>query len=219
MAILAGLLAAVYASWSAILRASHTARNAAAETQRARVAVLTIEEALAAAQMSKVQSPLYAFVADTTEEYGYLSFVSRLPSSFARSGRFGELKIRRVELLVEPDRQGVPTLWLRQTPFLVQEDRDELENPLMLVRNVRMFHLEYWGANSPEWMEKWPWTNQLPQLVRFTLAAAAPGKKTVDRHSVISRVVMLPAAGWLGGSSGFTPPLLPGELPQPGVVP
>jgi len=210
LAIFAGVLAAVYSSWTAILRSSQSAQKAADEVQRQRLAVRSLEEALVSAQMFAHNPQHYGFVADTAEEFGYLSFVARLPETFPRAGRFGDLAVRRVQFSVEPDAAGVPTLLLRQTPFLFEVDRDELENPLRLARNVALFHLEFWGPNSSEWEEEWPLTNQLPRLVRFTLAAAPEGSRTVNREDVISRVVVLPVASAVGGVTSPTAPVAPG---------
>ena len=220
LAIFAGVLAAIYSSWTAILRSSQTAQAAAAEVQRQRLAVRSLEEALASAQMFPYNARHYAFIADTSEQFGFLSFVSRLPEAYPRGGRFGDLPVRRVEFSVEPDAAGVPTLLLRQTPYLFEPDRDELENPLRLARNVVMFHLEFWGPNSREWEEEWLVTNQLPRLLRFTLAAAPEGSRTVNREDVISRVVVLPVSSTVGGVSGLAPPLAPGgpDVRQPGSV-
>ncbi|HSO20269.1 MAG TPA: prepilin-type N-terminal cleavage/methylation domain-containing protein, partial [Desulfosarcina sp.] len=108
LGIFAGVLAAIYASWTSILRATQATHQAAARVQRERLAVRTLEEALAAAQVPRHNPAPYAFVADTSEEFGALSFVARLPESYPRSGRFHGLAVRRVQFAVEPDETGVP---------------------------------------------------------------------------------------------------------------
>jgi prepilin-type N-terminal cleavage/methylation domain-containing protein len=204
LAIFAGVLAAIYSTWTAILRSSQIAQTAAAEVQRQRLAVRALEEAVASAQMFGHNPGHYTFVADTSERFGFLSFVSRLPEAYPRGGRFGDLPVRRVQFSVEPDGAGY-TLLLRQTPYLFEPDRDELENPLRLAQNVVMFHLEFWGPNSREWEEEWPSTNQLPRLLRFTLATASDGSRTVNREDVVSRVVVLPVSGTVGAMTGLAP--------------
>jgi hypothetical protein len=108
--------------------------------------------------------------------------------------------------------------------LLFEPDVDETENPLVLARNIAMFHLEFWGPNSREWESEWPLTNQLPRLVRFSMAAAPPGATRVDAEDVVSRVAVLPAAVIAGGAGGFAPPLQPGgpgttnrPLPNPAL--
>lgn len=219
VAILAGILAAIYSSWMAVLRATQTAQRAAADVQRSRLAVRCLEEALTSVQMFPLNAPLYAFVADTTEEHPALSFVARLPESFPRSGHFNGKSMRRVEFTVEPDEQGVPTLMLRQIPLLFETDPQETENPLRLARNVRLFYLEFWGPNAEEWEDEWLSTNQLPRLVRFSLAMAPDGEQTVNRQDVVSRVVLLPLTSESEQVAGMVlpqnqPRAVPRNVPQ-----
>jgi len=215
LAIFAGVLAAIYASWTSILRATQATQQAAARVQRERLAVRTLEEALAAVQMPRHNPAPYGFVADTSEEFGFLSFVSRLPESFPRNGRFHGLPVRRVEFRVEEDETGLPTLVLRQAPYLSELDAGETSHPLQLARNVAMFHLEFWGPSSKEWEDEWPATNQLPQLVRFTLAAAPEGSRTVNREDVVTRVVVIPGADTPGAGPGGNAPLRPSPIAPP----
>jgi prepilin-type N-terminal cleavage/methylation domain-containing protein len=210
LAIFSGVLAAIYSIWTTILRSSRIAQTAAAEVQRQRLAVRALEEALASAQMFGHNAHHYAFVADTSEEFGFLSFVARLPEAYPRGGHFGDLPVRRVEFSVEPDSTGARSLLLRQNPYLFVNDRDERENPLYLARNVVMFHLEFWGPQSKEWEEEWTLTNQLPRLVRFSLATAPEGRRTVNREDVLSRVVVLPVATAGVGAAGAVPSPGPG---------
>jgi hypothetical protein len=206
MAILAGVLAAIYSSWMAILTASKSAQIAAADVQRSRLAVRTLEESLVSAQMSLDLPGPFAFVAENDGEFSQLSFVSRLPASFPRGGRFGDQPLRRVEFAVERDTEGGQNLVLRQTPFLYEMNDSEAKEPLKLARNVRMFLAEFKAANSEEWEEEWALTNQLPRQVRFTIASAPKGQRTVNRQDVMQRVVVLPAGSSMAPIPGVTPP-------------
>lgn len=217
VAILAGVLAAIYSSWMAILRASQTTQRAAAEVQRSRLAVRTLEEALTCAQMS-VDAPAYfTFLADRPDEFSRVSFVARLPESYPRSGKFHRQPMRRVEFAVEPDDAGVPTLVLRQTPFLFESDPDELQKPLRLARNVLMFEVNFRGFQTPEWETEWANTNQLPHQVRFTLVTAPEGRDKANREDAISRVVVLPLGTSLAMTRGAVQPVIPGGG-RPGVT-
>jgi prepilin-type N-terminal cleavage/methylation domain-containing protein len=209
VALLSGLLAAVYSSWMAILRGSQTAQRAAAEVQRSRLAVRALEEALTCAQMSADGPQHFAFLAEPPGDYSRLSFVSRLPESYPRSGRFRLQPVRRVEFAVERDDSAVPSLVLRQTPILFETDQEEQRQPLRLARNVRMFEVAFKGVDAHEWELEWPFTNQLPRQVRFTLAVAGEGRPGVNLEDVVSRVVVLP----LGTSLAATR----GAMVQPGV--
>jgi len=193
--IFSGVVAAIYSTWTAILRGSQSALSAAAEAQRRRIAVTTLEEALASVQMFPANPHHYAFLADTEGENAALSLVARLPQSYPRAGRFGDLLVRRLWFQVEPDATGVNALVLRQRPLLALQDVDEEENPLVLARNVALFHLEFWGPRSREWEPEWLSSNQLPRLVRFSLAFEEPGRHGVDPASVVTRVVDLPIQG------------------------
>jgi hypothetical protein len=204
--IFAGVLAAIYSSWMTILRASQTAQRAAAEVQRSRLAVRTLEEALTCAQMSADAPDHFAFLAEIPDEFSRLSFVSRLPQSYPKSGKFTDQPMRRVDFQVERDDSGVPTLMLRQTPFLFDTDSEEQQEPLRLARNVLMFHVDFKALNAQEWEEEWLLTNQLPRQVRFTLVTGGAGRDVANREDVVSRVVVLPVGTSLSATRGAVRP-------------
>jgi prepilin-type N-terminal cleavage/methylation domain-containing protein len=217
VAILAGIMAAIYSSWMAILRASQTAQKAAIEVQRSRLAVRSLEEALTCAQMSADAPEHFAFVAEIPDEFSRLSFVSRLPESYPKSGKFHGQPMRRVDFSVEPDESGVPTLILRQTPFLFESDLEEQQEPLRLARNVLMFHVDFKGLDTQEWEEEWLLTNQLPRQVRFTLVTGGVGRDTANREDVVSRVVVLPVGTSLIATRGAVQPGSPIRV-RPGAT-
>src|SRR5688500_4560248 len=82
------VIIAIYACWTSIMRGTRVGHTAAAEVQRTRVAIRSLEESLGAAVMYADNPLYYGFYADTAGEYGYLSFVARLPESFPGSGLF-----------------------------------------------------------------------------------------------------------------------------------
>ena len=88
MGIFSMVIIAIYSSWSAIMRGTRVGLTAAAEVQRTRVAIRSMEEALGAAVMYADNPLYYGFYADTSQNFGYLSFVARLPESFPGSGLF-----------------------------------------------------------------------------------------------------------------------------------
>jgi prepilin-type N-terminal cleavage/methylation domain-containing protein len=221
LAIFMGVVAAIYASWMAILRSSKIGLQAAADAQRNRIAIQAIEDALNSLQFFTANARAYAFVADTEEESASISFVARLPKSFPRSGRYGDYQMRRVNLSVESTPTGTRRLVLRQYPFLSEPDVDEEENPLILAEDVRVFHLEFWGPRSTEWESEWLATNQLPRIVRFAIGLGIPGERGVKPQDLISHVVVLPTAGTPPtiGSAGLRslPGSRPPSRPQPGA--
>src|SRR6266478_8889824 len=114
--ILAMVLTAIFSSWTAILRASKVGLDAAAAVQRARIVMRTLEDSLLCAQSFGGQNQrYYGFIAENGSEAS-LSFVSRLPESFPRNRKFGDLHVRRVTFSVEPGPESGRQLVLRQQP-------------------------------------------------------------------------------------------------------
>jgi len=191
LAIFAAVMTAIYSSWTAILRATKTGREAAAEAQRSRVAVRALENSLVSLQMFPANINYYYFLADTSGDFASLSFVAWLPKSFPRSGDFGDQVVRRLSFAVERGTNSDNVLVLRQNPILFDPSKDEEENPLVLARNVKVFTLEFWGPRSKDWEPEWLYTNQLPKLIRFTLGFGQPKQKVLAPEDVETRVVTL----------------------------
>jgi type II secretion system protein J len=210
--ILGLVLYAIYASWTAILRASKVGQEAAASVQRSRIALRVLEDALTSAQSFGLNQRYYGFVAEGGDKAS-LSFVSRLSESFPRSGKFGDLSTRRVMFSVEQGRDGTPQLVLRQTPLIMEFDTDEKEHPLVLARNVREFSLQFWDMRLKDWVDEWKQTNQLPRLVLFTLKVA-DNPKTPHVQEEVSRIVSVPSqmvqAVWQMPRVPGVPPGVPG---------
>ncbi len=162
LAIFAGVMIAIYSSWSSILRGRKIGLEAAREAQRSRVAVRALENSLVSLEMFQANIKYFYFFADTSGDFASLSFVARLPKSFPRSGDFGDQVVRRLAFTVEPGTNSENVLVLRQNPILFDPSDDEEENPLVLGRNVRVFTLEFWGPRSRDWEPEWLYTNQLP---------------------------------------------------------
>lgn len=231
IAIFTLVITAIYSGWMAILRASKVGLEAAAQAQRERVAIRTIEEALTSSQSFAADLQHYWFVGENGDE-AMLSFVARLPKSFPRSGKFGDLDVRRVSFSVESGQDSQRQLVLRQTPILMEFDEDEKNHPLVLAKNVKDLLLEFWNPNRNEWVEEWNQTNQLPKMVKVTLRLVPPGQRysSSQRSEEITRIVALPSvmvpAGWqtpqlpVGGPPGFPNQPPPQGLPgQPGLIP
>ncbi len=227
MGILSLVLTAIYSSWTAILRASKSGLDAAAEVQRARIAGRTIEESLGSAVLFGANEPYYSFVAENGDKAS-LSFVARLSPSFPRQGKFEGLDIRRVTFAVEKDQ-----LVLRQCPIMMEPDIDEKQHPLVLASHVKEFKTEFWDKRMQDWTDEWKLTNTLPSMVKVTLEL---GDKTYStrKGEQMTRIVSLPAMaiapawqmsrlptmpvpGMPGASPGFQPGVPPGT--QPGFVP
>jgi prepilin-type N-terminal cleavage/methylation domain-containing protein len=228
--ILSMVLAAIYSSWTAILRASKTGLDAAASAQRARITIRVLEDSLSSAQSFAANLPYYYFDAENGDS-PVLSFVARLSKSFPRSGKFGDLDVRRVTFSVEAAPDGSRQLVLRQNPLVMDPDTDEKEHPIVLAKNVRGLEMQFWDSNKnpPEWVDEWvgPKTNQLPKMVMLTLKLADnPHSSQVTEE--ITRIISIPSmtvppvwqARGMGGPPG-TPgaPGIPGPGNPPGLLP
>jgi prepilin-type N-terminal cleavage/methylation domain-containing protein len=192
MVIFGMVVAAIFASWSAIIRGKESGNHAAVTAQRSRVALRTIEDALGAARSFVADVQYYTFDADNGSE-PYLSFVSLLSPTFPRSGKFGEFNVRRVTFAVEPGPNSGKRLVLRQNPVLMDMEEDEQNYPVVLANDVRKFNMAFWDKQKGDWLDEWAQTNQIPQMVKFTLQLGGD-------QDEITRIVALPSvavqAGW-----------------------
>lgn len=224
MAIFGLLLAAIYASWTLIIRSAKIGLEASARIQRERIALRTIEESLGCVRSFEADRQHYSFVAENGEG-GFLSFVARLPESFPRGGRFGDFDVRRVSFSVESGPASQSQLVLRQHPILMEMDQDEQNHPLVLASGVSKMEFEFWDDRKKDWVDDWTATNQLPKMLKLTLSFTRPGpggQVSFSAREEVSRIiqlpsVMVPVAAQRPGQPG--PPGQPGQPPvnQPPV--
>jgi type II secretion system protein J len=221
--ILSLVLAAIYSTWTAILRSSKVGLDAAASVQRARVAVRTIEESLASAELFVKNAPYYAFLANNGSDAS-LSFVARLDKFFPRSGKFGDLDVRRVTFAVEAAPDSSKELVLRQQPLLMDLDKDEQNHPLVLAKNVKDFQMQFWDNRLNDWADEWTQTNALPRVLMITLKVADRADST-RADEVITRIISIPSMpvppGWQlpMNMGGALPPGASNNIPPPGLNP
>ena len=159
------------------------------------LAIRVFEDSLGSAQSFAANLPYYYFDAENGDS-PVLSFVARLSKSFPRSGKFGDLDLRRVTFSLEAGPEGGRQLVLRQWPIVMEPDQDEKEHPIVLAKNVKGMEMQFWDSNKnpPEWVDVWegPKTNQLPRLVMLTLKLADnPHSSQVTEE--ITRIISLPA--------------------------
>jgi len=190
--ILGMVLAAIFSSCTAILRASKVGLDAAAAVQRARIVMRTLEDSLLCAESFDLNQHYYGFLADNGSEAS-LSFVARLPDSFPRNRKFGDLHVRRVTFSVESGADSSHQLVLRQSPLVMELDKDEKEHPLVLAKYVTEFKMEFWDTRANDWTDEWRQTNQLPKLVKFALKLADNANSLHRPQQEITRIVNLPA--------------------------
>jgi len=214
IAIFSLVLGAIYSTWALIMRAARVGQEAAAQAQRQRIAIHTIEDGLTCIQSFQASMKYYAFVVDNGDP-PLLSFTARVPAGFPRDGKFGDFNVRRLTFSVEADDNGGKDLVLRQNPILMDLSEDEQTSPLVLARNVQKFAVECWGTNvednAAEWVDEWDNTNAIPQLIRVTLVLG--GNRNNDNFAsgaptlAITRVIAVPSltlpAVAQGGGGGF----------------
>lgn len=192
VAILGTIVTAIYASWTAVLRAAKVGNTAADEVQRIRIARQALEQSLASAVLYAGNPRYYSFLSDTADEkFAFLSFVAHLPDDFPGSGMFPNQPLRRVTFAVQPGtNSGPPSLILRQASLLTPTNSPIEESyTLTLTRNLAVFGVEFWSTNIGDWDVEWLQTNQLPKMVRVTLGmggAQAGSPPSVLVSSVIS---------------------------------
>jgi len=215
MAIFGLVLTAIYACWTLILKSSKLGLAAAAQVQRERIAIRTIEDALTSTRSFAADLQHYGFVAENGDE-AVLSFVARLPKSFPRSGKFGDFDVRRVTFSVESGQNFERALVMRQNPILMDPDIDEKEHPLVLAKGVNKLLFEFWDSRLNDWADAWTQTNQLPKLVKVTVEFGEPNQRYSysQKKEQVTRVVALPSvtvpASWqtpgVPGAPGRPPP-------------
>lgn len=214
IAILSLVVAAIYSSWTAILRASKVGLDAAAAAQRSRIALHTLEDSLGSMMLFVRNVDYYGFVAENGSD-ALLSFVARLPKSFPRGGRFGDQDVRRLTFSVEQTPDGSKELVLRQQSLITEMDQDEQEYPLVLARDVEEFAMEFWDTRVNDWVDEWRQTNQLPKLIKIILSVRQGDGRSLQNVREITQIV---APGSSGTPVAFqTPAMSPGQPGAPGV--
>src|SRR5208282_263347 len=136
IAIFSIVLAAIYSTWTLILRASQVGQNTAAQAQRQRIALRTIEDSLTCIQSFQASMTYYGFIVQNSDR-PELIFTARLPDVFPRNGRFGGFNLRLLDFTLEQGPDSETDLVLRQTPVLMDMDADERQTPLVLARDVK----------------------------------------------------------------------------------
>ncbi len=111
-----------------------------------------------------------------------LSFVAPAP---LQRGHGGGLYLYRLELVDSEDVRDALALRLRHSQFVagrVVEAEPVAPGESILLDGVAELALSYYGRDEPaadaDWMDEWPRTDTLPQLVRVTLTMAPGGESS-----------------------------------------
>ncbi len=188
------IIAAIYSTWAIVMRATQVGQSAAAQAQRERIALRTIEDSLMCVQSFQASQKYYSFIVENGQT-PVLSFASRVPDVFPRNGKFGDFNLRRVTFSLESDKDGMKNLVLRQNPILMDQDEDEQKSPLVLAKNVKTFLVECWDTNKFEWADTWENTNFIPPMIRVGLVlgvSADVNKQNAD--FAVTRAFAVPSA-------------------------
>ena len=222
------VVASVFASWTALMRSTRVAHDVAAQAQRQRITLRTIEDSLMAVQSFQASPQYYSFVVKNGDA-PVLSFAARLPEVFPRNGKFinpntgRDFNLRRVTYTLESGGGDEKNLVLRQSPVLMDMDSDEKQYPLVLAKNVRKFTVECWDTNKLEWADEWDDTNAIPTLLRVNLvvgantvaASAAPNFSVARVFCLPSQTMPAALQNGVAGRNANLPPQLPVPPPPP----
>jgi type II secretion system protein J len=199
LAIFTMLTAALYSTWVLVMRATTVGRGKAAQLQRERIAMQTLEDSLTFIQSHQASIDYYLFELQNGEQ-PLLRFTAYLPNDFPRSGEFlnstpggvpMDYHLRQLTYSLQADDAGQgKDLVLRQNPMLMDMSSMEQNTPLILARNVSAFQVECWDTNTMQWDTEWDATNIIPPLVRVTLAF---GDASFGVSHVITRLISFPS--------------------------
>ena len=95
---------------------------------------------------------------------------------------------------MEPGPNGDNQLILRQVPLLEPPDTARTPYTIVLAPNVNVFSLEFLNTNTLDWDPDWPWTNQLPKLVRVAISVGPPHHKASPSETAIQTALVSSAA-------------------------
>ena len=223
--IFAMVLTAIYATWIAILRGSVAGMKAAAEVQRARIALRSLEDAFTSVEYFDANRNWYMFYADTSGDMASVSIAARLPAGFLGVGRYQDQVVRRVNFYTEPGANGTANLMMTQQPILMVSNSTSLPYTITLAKDVTFFKLNFYDAAKGEWLEEWTSTNMLPKLVEIALGLGKTSGNASKPHEIVYSLVAVPSVGVpvnaqvlrYGGQQSGQPP--PGGVPPGGVPP
>lgn len=201
LAIFSMLIAALYATWTLVIRATIVGKRTAAQLQRERITMRTLEDSLTCIQSHQASMDYYLFdVVNGAQPL--LSFTAYLPTDFPRSGEFldttsdehpMDFHLRRVTFSLQSEPNGQKDLVLRQNPILMDLPAAEISTPLVLAHDVADFQIECWDTNNMVWATEWDATNVIPPLVRVTLGFNAKNSSGQSAEQFITREISFPS--------------------------
>ncbi len=218
--IFALILTAIYSTWIAILKGSQVGLRAAAEVQRSRMAMRSLEDAFTSAEYFPANMKYYYFFADTSGDMAAVSIAARLPAQFLGVGRYGDQVVRRVSFYTVPGKDGMNDLIMTQAPILAVTNTGYSPYTITLAKDVTLFQLAFFDAQKGEWLDEWKYTNQLPKMVQIALGLGKMAGNAGKPYDVVYSLIALPSVGvgpdLQGGPVGQRPGALPPGTTVPG---
>lgn len=214
MGIFAMVLTAIYMIWISILKGSQAGLKAAAEVQRSRIAMRTLEDAFSSTEYFVANMNYYLFFADTSGDMAAVSLASRLPASFPGVGRYGDQVVRRVSFFTQPGKEGMSELIMSQAPILLATNSEYQAYRITLAKDVTLFRLSFYDARKNEWLDEWKYTNQLPRLVQIALGLGKTAGNAAKPYDIAYTLVALPSSGVSVEVQGLGAPISTNALPQ-----
>ena len=187
------VLISIMQCWKLVVTGSKVGLEAAASAQRARTAILTIQEALETAQMSLGSLDYYTFDVDCDGKFTAVAFTARLPDKFPGSSLFGDASTRRVTFEVKRGEDNKNDLIMTQWPLLVAITKDATPYPITLARDVSVFNIEFYDDKEKDYMKCFTLSNQLPKLMRVVVGIGYQPNNPNAPQQVVTRYVA-PAA-------------------------
>lgn len=209
------VLMAIYATWMSILKGSRAGQKAAAEVQRSRIAMRTLEDAFTSTEYFVANMKYYLFFADTSGDMADVELATKLPGGFLGVGRYGDQVLRRVRFFTKPGRDGMSELMMSQHPVMLKTEEGGAEAfTISLAQDVTLFRMAFYDEKKNEWLDEWKYTNQLPKLVKIALGLGRD--RNNKAYDVATTLVALPSVGVAPDVQGASMAPPPTGVPNPG---
>ncbi len=193
------VLTLLYGTWRILMQSNAAGLRIAANAQRSRMTIQTIEEALNSAVFFNSNARHYSFLAEEDGGFSALSFVAHLSSAFPGSGHFDGQKVRRVTFTVAPDAGGSSSVLLLQQNSILSSLEDGAEPfPIPLANDISAFEVTFWDTRRSEFTSDWKQTNTLPALVRVVVGFGHQSRFNQQPAETIIRFIRIPSAGVAG---------------------
>ena len=204
VALLALVVTAVSATWSAALGGWKRSRGMTESFQRERVVLGALSELTRSIIFYRTAAGLYDLQGVPNSRTGdSISFVTAsdllLPSAEALAGA-----LRRVTLSLEQDPDGRSFLAIRNQMALTSADATEPVAPHVLSADVSGFSVWYRHPQTGEWQDNWEEKSLVPSVIEFRVTFGGGGDGR-EPPVVATRTVELPTAAYVAQTGGVGP--------------